>query len=157
MESLKFDHSIGLDELNDRIDKSTAQVRQGNGDEVVHEALLTARATLIENEWPRAIAKRVSDEWWADRSQDPGTDDLDRDILCECLEEAFRLLQVADREQFEKMIGTSIIEEDYFEPILDLACVNCDKRLLINGSQECIGVSKSMNCPFETYPGGVRP
>ncbi len=59
-------------------------------------------------DWASAIALRISDEWNG-KSEWPE----DAELMRECLEEA-----LAERPDLcRKMIGTGIIETDYFEPL----------------------------------------
>lgn len=61
------------------------------------------------DDWAEAIALRISDEWaWK------GDFLEDARLLQEILHKLF----LAHPEECEKLIGTGIIEEDYFEPLL---------------------------------------
>jgi len=58
--------------------------------------------------WAKAIAARISDEWDGKRDFPE-----DAELLKEVLESAL----CAVPEQCHRLVGTGIIEEDYFEPI----------------------------------------
>jgi len=61
------------------------------------------------SDWAKAIAIRISDEWsWRqDFPEDAG-------LLCEVIA---KLLE-ENPQECSKLIGTGIIEEDYFEPLV---------------------------------------
>ena len=66
---------------------------------------------MIESEntrWAAAIAGRLSDEWWG-KDEFPQDALLLNEVLFELLAKAPKLCQ--------NLIGTGIIEEDYFEPL----------------------------------------
>ena len=56
--------------------------------------------------WAEAIAIRISDEWVC-------SDEEDRDLLCAVLTRALKAVPT----ECKKLIGTTIIEEDYFESL----------------------------------------
>ena len=60
------------------------------------------------NDFSSAIALRISDEW-------EGTSDFPEDALV--LQKVLEKLFSENPEECEKLIGTGIIEEDYFEPL----------------------------------------
>ncbi|MGH8752160.1 MAG: hypothetical protein ACREUV_10715 [Burkholderiales bacterium] len=58
--------------------------------------------------WARVIALRISDEWsW--KEDFPEDAELMRKVLQKCLAKCPR--------EMGRLIGTGVIEEDYFEPI----------------------------------------
>jgi hypothetical protein len=61
------------------------------------------------DDWADAIALRISDEWVGGRDFPE-----DATLLHEILYQLFR----KHPEECEKLIGTGIIEEGYFEPLL---------------------------------------
>ncbi len=59
-------------------------------------------------DWAAAIALRISDEW-ALRDDFPEDAELMREVLARALKRS--------PEDCELLVGTGIIEEDYFEPL----------------------------------------
>jgi hypothetical protein len=59
-------------------------------------------------DWANAIASRISDEWRG-KSDFPEDAELLRNVLAQAL--------TAHPHSMAKLIGTGIIEEDYFEPL----------------------------------------
>jgi len=60
------------------------------------------------NKWAKAIAERLSDEWDG-RAEFPE----DAELLKEVIEKAL----IAVPNECMRVVGTGIIEEDYFEPL----------------------------------------
>ena len=60
------------------------------------------------NEWAKAIAIRLSDEWDG-KSESPE----DAELLKEVIEKALNAVP----DECMRLIGTGIIEESYFEPL----------------------------------------
>jgi hypothetical protein len=58
------------------------------------------------DEWAEAIASRISDEWGGAETGDP-----DSKVLEEVLAAALKAVP----DQLQRLIGTQIIEEDYFD------------------------------------------
>ena len=63
---------------------------------------------MVANEWAKAIAKRLSDEW-AGKSEFP----RDAELLKEVLTKALSVVP----DECMRLVGTGIIEESYFEPL----------------------------------------
>jgi hypothetical protein len=79
-------------------------------DSLTRDALEILYQHMEDDAWPEAIAARIADEM----------DDLaveDRDMLREVLASA---LKKAGREVYEPLIGSQVIEEDYFEDCAEL-------------------------------------
>jgi hypothetical protein len=60
------------------------------------------------DDWPKAIAERIADEWDG-KSRFPEDTNLLRDVLARVLS--------ASPDECMRLVGTGIIEESYFEPI----------------------------------------
>jgi len=67
-----------------------------------------ANMNNIIDDWPRAIAERIADEWDG-KSRFPEDTKLLKDVLT-------RVLSASPNECM-RLVGTGIIEESYFEPI----------------------------------------
>lgn len=63
---------------------------------------------ITDKQWAIAIATRVSNEW-SGRTEFPEDAELLKDVLVKCLTSRFP--------EAEKLIGTGIIEDDYFEEL----------------------------------------
>lgn len=60
------------------------------------------------SDWARAIATRIADEW-------AGQQDAPEDAVL--LEEVLRITLTTCPEQCLRLVGTGVIEEDYFEEL----------------------------------------
>lgn len=60
------------------------------------------------NEWAKAIAERLSDEWDG-KSEFPE----DAELLKDVIEKALNIVP----DECMRLVGTGIIEESYFEPL----------------------------------------
>lgn len=63
------------------------------------------------SEWADAIATRLSDEWDG-KSEFPEDTELLRDVLTKALNAA--------PEECMRLVGTGIIEESYFDPLISV-------------------------------------
>lgn len=63
---------------------------------------------MAANKWASAIAERLSDEWDG-KSEFPEDAELLKEVLAKALS--------AFPDQCMRLVGTGIIEEDYFEPL----------------------------------------
>lgn len=64
--------------------------------------------TYSTNDWAKAIAERLSDEWDG-KSEVPEDDELLMDVLAKALN--------AVPDECMRLVGTGIIEESYFDPL----------------------------------------
>ena len=64
--------------------------------------------THTTNEWAKAIAERLSDEWDG-KSESPEDAELLKEVLTRALN--------AIPDECMRLVGTGIIEESYFDPL----------------------------------------
>ncbi len=72
-----------------------------------HEPRVTT-GTATDLDWAEAIAERLAGEWGTFMHDDPGFVTELTEVLTEALKDRPELL--------EQLIGSELIEEDYFEP-----------------------------------------